>query len=65
MRLMRVTLVLLTLLLLGGCASVVLRPIDKTDIVSMGKGVAYTPEKDGWFLSDAYVKEIGVAIAKR
>ena len=40
-------------ILLTGCAGnkIVLHPIDKVDIVEMKKGVAYTPEKDGWFLS--------------
>jgi hypothetical protein len=64
MRLTSVILVCLISLLLVGCASVILRPIAKTDLVPMAAGQAYTPEKDGWFLSDAYVKEIGVAIQR-
>jgi len=64
MRLLSVMLVLSTLLLASGCARVILRPIDKEDIVSMRKGEAYTSDRDGWFLSDEYVKEIGVAIQK-
>ena len=52
-------LLLVGLTLLVGCATVVrLHPIEKSDIVSMPKGVAYTPEKDGWFLSDYYVDKV-------
>jgi hypothetical protein len=45
---------------LTGCAGnkVILHPIEKSDIVSMPKGVSYTPEKDGWFLSDYYLKKV-------
>jgi len=56
-----VTLVLLLggLILLAGCGTTVrLHPIDKSDIVSMAKGESYTPEKDGWFLSDYYVDKV-------
>jgi hypothetical protein len=46
-----------------GCASVVLHPISPTDIVRVKKGVYgnLTIEKDGWFLSDMYVKEVADA----
>ena len=43
---------------LSGCAAVVLHPIQDTDIVTMPAGQAYTPSKDGYFLSDLYVKEV-------
>ena len=53
--------ILLVLLLLSisliGCKTIVLHPIEKSDIVIMTKGVAYTPEKNGYFLSDQYMKE--------
>lgn len=46
-------------LVLSGCArQLVLHPIQKSDIQPMTKGSCYTPEKDGWFLSDTYVKEV-------
>ena len=65
MRLQTVMLALLISLLLSGCASVVLRPILKEDLVPMDKGVAYAPDRAGWFLSDAYMKEVGVVVARR
>lgn len=49
---------LISLIGSSGCASVVLHPIDKVDIVSMSKGVPYTPEVNGWFISDYYLKEV-------
>lgn len=48
----------MTLISISGCATIVLHPIDKVDIVSMTKGTPYTPEKDGWFLSDYYLKKV-------
>lgn len=47
----------------SGCASfggkqVVLHPIEKADIQPMKQGQAYTPEKDGFFLSKLYVEEV-------
>ena len=43
----------------SGCArAIILHPIEKSDIVSMPKGIAYAPEKDGWFLSDFVLKEV-------
>jgi hypothetical protein len=64
MRLISVMLLLLTLLCVGCGARVILRPIDKQDIMAMEKGVPYTSDRPGWFLSNEYVKEIGVAIHK-
>lgn len=49
---------LIFLIGVSGCARVILHPIDKVDIVEMVKGTAYTPEKDGWFLSDYYLKKV-------
>ena len=45
---------------LTGCAGskVILHPIDKVDIVQMKTGIAYAPEKDGYFLSNYYLKKI-------
>ena len=57
-------LALLTALIItsSGCSTfgktIVLHPIEKSDIVSMKKGVSYAPEKDGWFLSDYTLKEV-------
>lgn len=49
----------LIILIVSGCASVVrLHPIDKIDIIQMQKGVPYISEKDGWFLSDYYLKQV-------
>ena len=45
----------------SGCATgrtVILHPIEKSDIVSMKKGIPYAPEKDGWFLSDYTLSEV-------
>ena len=44
---------------ISGCATVIrLHPIEKVDIVSMTKGIPYTPEKDGWFLSTYYLEQV-------
>jgi hypothetical protein len=45
-------------LVLQGCATVKLYPIAKTDIVLMQKGIAYTPDRDGFFLSTMYMNEV-------
>lgn len=48
-------------LIASGCAfnkQVVLHPIESVDIVTMKKGEAYTPVKDGFFLSESYVSEV-------
>ncbi len=51
---------LLLLVLLTGCAGnrVILHPISGQDIFRMKKDTAYTPVKDGYFLSDEYMKEV-------
>lgn len=60
--------ILLSLLLLSissaGCASfkqTVIHPIEKSDIFAVDKGTKVgdlTAEKDGWFISDLYLKEV-------
>ena len=56
----------LTLLIVSsGCSTVVLHPIEKTDIVAMTKGQSYTPEKDGWFLSNYYLEKVVQAKVQR
>ena len=58
MRLISVTLLFSLLLFLTGCSTVTLYPIAKSDIQAMSKGVAYAPEKDGWFISDLYLQRV-------
>lgn len=54
-----VALLLLGSTVLVGCArSIVLHPIDKQDIVRVAKDTPYAPDRDGYFLSDLYVKEV-------
>ena len=58
---MRITLLILLLALaacVSGCASTILFPIDKQDIVIMSKGSSYTPDRDGFFLSKLYMEEV-------
>lgn len=55
---LRLLAVLIISIALSGCASVVLHPIDKSDIAKMSKGVSYAPEKDGYFLSDYYISQV-------
>lgn len=54
--------IIVLLLLLAGCARiVVLYPIEKSDIFRITKDTKVgnlTAEKDGWFLSDLYLKEV-------
>jgi uncharacterized protein YceK len=50
-------LLLTTLITLSGCGTV-LYVIEPTDIHAVEKGKAYTAEKDGWFLSDLYFKQV-------
>jgi len=60
-RMMLLGCVAIVTFLLGGCAGLnktVLHPIDKADITRMEKGVAYTSDRDGYFLSDMYVEEV-------
>ncbi len=49
-----------SLLLFQGCGSnkVILYPIDKQDIVVMPTGTSYTPDRDGFFMSKFYVKNV-------
>lgn len=53
-----------SLLLISGCATtnkVYIHPIEKSDIFSIPKGTQVgeiKAEKDGWFLSDDYVKMV-------
>jgi hypothetical protein len=49
---------LLLLTGLTGCSTVRLYPIAKQDIVIMQKGVSYTPDRDGFFLSQFYLSEV-------
>lgn len=52
---------LLVLVGLSGCVSlrpIVLYPIDKQDIVIMKKDSSYTPDRDGYFISKFYMKEV-------
>jgi hypothetical protein len=50
----------LLLLLIGciGCSRVILHPILKQDIVIMKVGQSYTPDRDGFFLSNLYMQEV-------
>lgn len=57
----RLLLVLTVLTVLSGCATgarTILHPIEKTDIYRMNAGGSFTPEKDGYFVSDFYVLEV-------
>ena len=45
----------------SGCATIHKTPIymiEKHDIMPMKQGVAYTPELNGFFMSDLYVSEV-------
>ena len=58
-KLLMITIFLALLTLSTSCANkVVLHPIDKMDIAVMPKGEAYTPDRDGFFLSKTYFKEV-------
>jgi len=50
-------------MLLSGCRSpaVILHPISTLDIQYMPAGQAYTPAKDGYFLSKEYLSEVAEA----
>lgn len=50
--------VLIISIVISGCASVILHPIEKSDITKMPKAIAYTPEKNGWFISDYYLEQV-------
>jgi len=60
MGLRNATLVVLLLasICLSGCNTITLHLIQKRDIQSMLKDVAYTPEVDGWFVSDYYMEKV-------
>jgi len=45
-------------LLFSGCAKVVLHPIQAIDIIRIKQGQTIEAPKDGYFLSDEYVKEV-------
>ena len=56
-----VKLLLVWIILIGisGCGTTIrLHPIEKSDIIKMPKAVAYSPEKDGWFISDYYLEQV-------
>jgi len=46
------------LVLLMSCDSIVIHPIDQKDIFRIKAGQSFTPEVDGYFFSDYYVKEV-------
>ena len=49
-----------------GCkGSIILNPIEKTDIFFVEKGTSFTSEKDGYFLSEFYLDEIVQAKVKQ
>ena len=41
-----------------GCARIILHPIAKQDIVQIKSGTSYTSDRDGYFLSNEYVKTV-------
>jgi hypothetical protein len=52
-------LLLLSLIGLSGCSkNIILHPIDKQDIYRMPKDTPYTPDRDGYFLSDYYLNQV-------
>ena len=51
-------LIIAALLLMSGCARVVLHPIEMRDIVQVKQGESFEAPKDGYFLSDFYIKEV-------
>lgn len=58
-------LLLVVLIVFAGCRTIVIHPIETIDIQVMKKGVAFTPQKDGFFLSNEYIKEVVDAKVKR
>ena len=46
------------LVLLMSCENVVIHPIEQKDIFRLKAGQSFTPEVDGYFFSDYYVKEV-------
>ncbi len=55
-----VAILVLLPLLSAGCATskVNLYPIEKQDITQMKKGESYTPDRNGYFLSELYLQEV-------
>jgi len=51
---------LASLVLLTSCAGsrTTIHPIEREDIMPMPKGTAYTPDRDGYFFSDEYIKDV-------
>jgi hypothetical protein len=43
---------------------VTLRPFLGSDLERLPAGAAYVPATNGWFVSDAYMAEIGVEIVR-
>ena len=56
-----VALLLASIGLIGCTNKIILYPIQQSDIQSMKAGEAYTPEKDGYFISDYYLEEVAKA----
>jgi hypothetical protein len=54
---MKIILLTILLLFVMGCNNVTLHPIEKTDIYRIKAGEC-NAEKDGWFISDLYLKEV-------
>ena len=50
--------ILLMLLTSCGINNVTLYPIEREDIMPMNEGVAYTPDRNGFFLSDDYIMRV-------
>jgi len=45
-------------ILLTGCSTIVLHPIDKADIARIKVGESYKTDRDGWFISDMYLEKV-------
>jgi len=54
-------LLLLPMLLMSCTHRIVLHPISQQDIVEVDKGEVFTAPKDGYFLSDLYLKRVAKA----
>lgn len=55
---MKIIIAMFLTLTLVGCSrpAIILHPISTLDIQRMPEGQPYTPEKDGYFLSDKYLE---------
>jgi len=52
-------------LFLSGCSkSIILHPIEQADIMQVKQGITYEAPKDGYFLSEFYIKEVMQAKVK-